>query len=611
VAGEQAEGAQPESARRADQQAAVAELGSEALEGMDLATLFDEAARLVAETLEVPMSEVLSLNEQREGFVLSAGIGWDAGLVRQAMIPMSSSFYTGFAWSSRGPTVVENYAAESRFAATPVVRDHEVVSAATVIIGRRGHPYGLLSALSTSQVEFAAYDVNFLTSVAHVLANAIQRKAAEEQIRHQALHDPLTELPNRTLLLDRLEHWSERAERTGERAAVIFIDLDLFKRVNDGLGHEAGDELLVKAAQRMRTAMRPTDTLARVGGDEFVLLCEDVTSEPAALKIVDRLRQVFDEPFRLNGGERELSASIGVVHGSPGSSPAHLLRDADSAMYRAKEQGGGRFEVFDEAMRERTENWTQTEQRLRTALDGDELYNVYQPIVSLGGGVIGFEALARWDDPERGQVPPSEFIPVAEQSGLIVPLGREVLRRACAAASTWESSIEAGKPPIVSVNLSPRQVASPDLVGSVADLLEETGLAPERLNLEITESVLIQNTDQALATLHELKDLGVGLMLDDFGTGYSSLGYVKRFPLDVLKIDRTFIDGIARTEDKAIISAVVSMGDALGMKVVAEGVETSDQARLLGSLGCELAQGYLFARPVRSDEVAGLLNDEL
>jgi diguanylate cyclase (GGDEF)-like protein len=596
-----------ERARRARQQAAVAELGAEALEGMDLGALFDQAARLVVDTVGVELSEVLCLNEQREGFVLRAGIGWEPGLVRQVTIPMSSSFYTGFAWSSRAPAVVEDYETETRFRPTQVVRDHGVVSSATVIIGRRGHPYGLLSALSSTSPGFAEDDINFLKSLANVLANAIQRKAAEEEIRHQALHDPLTGLPNRTLLLDRLEHWSQGAEQSGERAAVIFVDIDLFKRVNDGLGHEAGDELLIAAGQRMRDAMRPTDTLARVGGDEFILFCEDVESEPAALKIVDRLLEAFGEPFCLQGAKCELTASIGVVHGSPGSSPAHLLRDADAAMYRAKERGRGRFEVFDEAMRERTENWSETEHALRHALERDELYNVYQPIVSLTGGVIGFEALVRWSHPERGVICPGEFIPVAEQSGLILPLGREVLRRACTSACTWEAPEGIDRRPLVTVNLSPRQVASADLVRSVAEILEETGLDPGRLNLEITETVLIQNTDQALSTLRELKGLGVRLILDDFGTGYSSLGYVKRFPLDVLKIDRSFISGIGHSEDRAIVSAVVSMGAALGMEVVAEGVETSDQARQLESLGCELAQGFHFAHPVGPDEVAGLL----
>jgi diguanylate cyclase (GGDEF)-like protein len=521
---------------------------------------------------------------------------------------MSTSFYTGFAWSSRGATIVEDYEAESRFQRTAVAAEHEVVGSASVIIGRRGHPFGLLSALSTERHKFASDDVNFLKALANVLANAIQRKAAEESIRHQALHDPLTGLPNRTLLLDRLAHWGERADRSGSRAGVIFIDLDLFKLVNDALGHEGGDEVLVEATQRMHQAMRPMDTLARVGGDEFVLLCEDIASEPDALKIVERLLAAFEEPFKVAGAERQLSASIGIVLGPAGSSPTDLLRDADAAMYSAKEQGGGRFELFDEAMRERSAQWSRTESELRQGLQRGELFNAYQPIVSLATGVIGFEALVRWTHPERGQVLPGEFIPVAEQSGLIVPLGRSVLEEACRAAVSWPSVGEDAPAPIVTVNLSPRQVASPGLVESVAEVLAETGLDPSRLKLEITEMVLIRNTERALDTLKELKSLGVGLILDDFGTGYSSLGYVKRFPIDVLKIDRSFINGMSRdSQNSAIVSAVLSMGEALGLEVVAEGVETCDQARQLESLGCRLAQGFLFARPDTAEAAANLL----
>jgi predicted signal transduction protein with EAL and GGDEF domain len=349
--------------------------------------------------------------------------------------------------------------------------------------------------------------------------------------------------------------------------------------------------------------IRPTDTVARVGGDEFVLLCEDIPSEPAALEVVERIVDALEVPFCLDEGRRHVTVSIGIALASAGDTAKALLRDADAAMYRAKERGRARFELFDEEMRERTRSWLETERNLRTAIERHEIYNVYQPMVAADGATIGYEALVRWQHPQRGTVAPAEFIPVAEQSGLIVALGRLVLEQACRDAARWPSG-DASPPPGVSVNLSSRQVADSALVATVRDILEGTGLGPERLNLEITESVLIEDTERAQATLQELKALGVSIVLDDFGTGYSSLGYVKRFPIDVLKIDRSFVDGLASGDpNSAIVSAVISMGRALDIDVVAEGVETHQQAQHLRSLGCRFAQGFLFARPMSADAV--------
>jgi diguanylate cyclase (GGDEF)-like protein len=592
---------------RARQQATVAELGVKALEGAELGELVDETATRIAEVLEVEMSEVLRRDDQLEGLILHAGVGWGPGLLRQATAPLSSTYYTGFVWSSRTRVAVSDFEQETRFSPTPLLQEHGVVSVATVHIGRRGHPFGLLGALSTSPREFTEDDLNFLTAVANVLAHAIERRNSEERIRHQALHDPLTGLPNRTLLLDRLNHWLERADRSGGRGAVLFCDLDRFKLVNDGLGHDVGDQLLLAVAERLEASVRPTDTVARVGGDEFVLFCEDIPSEPAALEVVERLMAGLEEPFCLDDGERHVTVSVGIALATPGDTAGALLRDADAAMYRAKERGRARFELFDAAMRDRTRAWIETERDLRAAIEGGELYNVYQPVVSASGRTIGFEALVRWSHPQRGTISPAEFIPVAEQSGLIVPVGRIVLEQACRDAVSWPRE-EGSDSLSVSVNLSPRQVADPTLVGTVAGTLERSGLAPQRLNLEITETVLIENTELALATLEKLKALGTSIVLDDFGTGYSSLGYVKRFPIDVLKIDRSFVDGLGEGgRDSAIVNAVVSMGRALDMQVVAEGVETPEQARRLINMGCQLAQGFLYARPMDADAVPAYL----
>jgi diguanylate cyclase (GGDEF)-like protein len=595
---------------RAAQQAAVARLGGQALEGMDLGPLIDEAATTVARTLDVEISEVLERSEERDSLILRAGVGWKPGFLRRAVAPIGSAYYTGFTWGSLGHVVVEDFAADRRFKPTVLLSDHGVVSGASVIIGRPGHPFGLLGAFSTARRDFEVEDIDFLKAVANVIANAIQRKKAEEEIRHQALHDPLTGLPNRTLLLERLNHWLDRAKRSEERGAVMFLDLDHFKMVNDGLGHNIGDRLLLQVAERLEKLMRPTDTVARVGGDEFVLFCEDIGSERSALLLVERLLAGLHAPFDLGDCERHMTASIGIVFAPRESTPEALVRDADAAMYRAKERGRARFELFDEAMRERSRRWLETESELRRAMERDELHNLYQPVVATSGPLIGFEVLVRWEHPERGTVLPADFIPIAEDCGLIIPLGRKVLHEACLEAATWPAVGPDGGALSVNINLSPRQVAHPNLVGTVAEALEQSGLDPSRVNLEITETVLIQDTDTALETLQALKALGVGLVLDDFGTGYSSLGHVKRFPIDVLKIDRSFVSGLGQdAEDDAIVSAVLSMGRALGVEVVAEGVETVGQARHLRSLGCTLAQGFLFARPLSPDAVQELLEE--
>jgi diguanylate cyclase (GGDEF)-like protein len=486
-----------------------------------------------------------------------------------------------------------------------------VVSGVSVTLGGKRAPFGILGAHTASQRTFRADEVDFLQAIANVLAEAIVRQSAESSVRHQALHDPLTGLPNRSLLLDRLNHWAARAGRDRSTAAVLFVDLDNFKVINDALGHDSGDRLLCGVADRLRHELRPSDTIARVGGDEFVVFCEDVVSEREALAMVDRLVRALDAPFDLGGQTQHATASIGIALGDAHTEPEVLVRNADAAMYRAKERGRARYELFDEEMRERSVSWLETEGELRQAIERGELRNLYQPIVSpKRGRILGFEALVRWQHPERGVVSPADFIPVAEQSGLIVPLGQLVLEQACAEAVRWNRN-RAGREPLrVAVNFSPRQLSHPKAVDSVVETLERTGLAADLLCVEITESALVDDA-AAIPTLSRLKEIGVRLALDDFGTGYSSLTYVRRFPIDTLKIDRSFIDGIVgSSEDEAIVTAVLSMGRALGVHVVAEGVETEEQAERLRTLGCKLAQGYLFSRPVGPDAVDALLAAE-
>src|SRR4051812_40787345 len=598
-----------EAAQRTAQQAAVAALGVAALEGTEVTSLMDEAVGLVARTLDVDFCELLELTDDREALKLAAGAGWQPGLVRTALMPLGSEFHAGFTWGSRGRILVEDFAAEKRFRPTALLRDHEVASGISVTLGGKRTPLGVLGAHTAKKRSFRPDEVDFLQAIANVLAEAIVRQSAESRVRHQALHDPLTGLPNRSLLLDRLNHWATRAGRDRSTAAVLFVDLDNFKVINDALGHDQGDRLLCAVADRLVSELRPSDTIARVGGDEFVVFCEDVASEHEALAMVDRLVHALDAPFDLAGQAQHATASVGIALSDGSTDPEILIRNADAAMYRAKERGRARFELFDDEMRRRSITWLETESELRRALANEELRNVYQPIVSPTSGlIVGFEALVRWHHPERGVISPVDFIPVAEQSGLIVPLGRAVLERACAEAVGWNAARDGREPLRVAVNFSPRQLSHPRALETVTAVLEDTGLPAELLCVEITESALVDDAAATLGTLNRLKELGVTLALDDFGTGYSSLTYVRRFPIDTLKIDRSFIDGIVgSSEDEAIVTAVLSMGRALGVGVVAEGVETEEQAARLRKLGCTLAQGYLFSRPIDPVAVRALL----
>jgi diguanylate cyclase (GGDEF)-like protein/PAS domain S-box-containing protein len=432
------------------------------------------------------------------------------------------------------------------------------------------------------------------------------RHVAEQRLEHLALHDPLTDLPNRALFLDRLEHALTRSRRADSSLAVFFCDVDDFKDVNDSLGHDVGDELLVALPPRLRAALRAEDTVARFGGDEFVILCEDLAAEADAIHIAERIADAFGVPIELDGRPHHLSVSVGVVFARDGeASASEVLRDADAAMYRAKGRGKGRFELFDAEMRASLVTRLETESDLRRALERQELRLHFQPVMALAsdGGhdcrFVGAEALVRWQHPQRGLLAPAEFVGIAEDSGLIAPLGAWVLAAACRQAAAWGGGRR------VSVNLSPRQLSHSDVPELVEQVLEQTGVEPGCVELEITENALMEHSVSALETLRRLKAMGVRLVLDDFGTGWSSLAYLKRFPIDGLKIDREFVAGLGSSaEDTAIVAAVLSMADALGLEVVAEGVETEAQLDWLRERGCAFAQGYLLGRPAPAEELA-------
>ncbi|WP_433043791.1 putative bifunctional diguanylate cyclase/phosphodiesterase [Dactylosporangium sp. CS-033363] len=442
------------------------------------------------------------------------------------------------------------------------------------------------------------------------------RKELEEELTRQAFADALTGMPNRALFRDRIEHAIARNRRCGGRITLLLVDLDDFKLVNDSLGHTAGDQLIATTALRLHQQLRAADTLARLGGDEFAVLVEDV-SEVEAMDLAERLLAAIRRPLRLGNRDVVCSASIGVAtakagDGEDGPDPGELLRNADLAMYAAKAAGRDRYALFDPAMYAGILREAEDRAELEHALARDEFVVHYQPIVDLPTSrLIGVEALVRWQHPERGLLGPMTFIPLAESTGLIVPLGRWVLRQACEQLAAWRDEFPAAAAIRVNVNLSARQFQHEGLVEEVAGILAETGVDPHQIVLEITESLLMQDTDTTIETLDRLKALGVRLAIDDFGTGYSSLSYLKRFPVDILKIDRSFVDGINAEQggDATLAEAVVQLGRALQLQTVAEGIETAEQWSTLQDLGCEFGQGYLFARPGAAESISEILSD--
>ena len=446
-------------------------------------------------------------------------------------------------------------------------------------------------------------------SLAIVDRSEAARRAALRE--HEASHDPLTGLPNRTLFLDRLEHALARARRSMRPLAVVFLDLDDFKLINDTRGHDVGDLMLVALTPKLASALRPGDTIARFGGDEFVVLCEDLTGEADAIGIATRIAEASSAPVRVGGVEHTITVSAGVaLVGDPATaSPAGLLRDADAAMYRAKAGGKGRVAMFDEGMRARLIERVAIESSLRKALDRDELRVFYQPVMSLRDNrIVSVEALLRWQHPHRGLLEPGAFIAVAESSGLIVRIGEWVMEQACLQAVAWQAAAPDAEPIHVSVNVSAQQLIRSDVASSVARVLDVTGLEPGLLDLEITEAMLLRDVDSSASALQNLKRLGVRLVLDDFGTGYSSLSFLKRLTIDALKIDRSFIENLGEEEENGmIIGAVLSMANALDIDVTAEGVETGAQLARLRTHGCDSVQGFLFSRPAPAEKISTLI----
>jgi diguanylate cyclase (GGDEF)-like protein/PAS domain S-box-containing protein len=448
------------------------------------------------------------------------------------------------------------------------------------------------------------------------LADITELKEAERQIYHQAFHDTLTSLPNRALFMEHLSMAVKRAKRRDDyRFAVLYMDIDRFKLVNDSLGHSVGDRLIKAFANRIQESLRDIDTLGRFGGDEFVILLEDIENYEYASGVADRLQQELKRPFMVEGKEVFAPASFGVVLNTRDyDEPEDIIRDADAAMYHAKENGKAQYKIFDKTLHKKALHLLERETDLRKAIHRDEFENHYQPIVDLQtSSLVGFESLIRWNHPQLGLIYPDSFISIAEETGLIVPMTQLIAQKACDDLCHWQDQLQNELKLTMNINLSSKHFLSPTLLDDIKEILNKTGMPPEQLKLEITETALMEDADETIRLVHHLKDLGLKLVIDDFGTGYSSLSYLQRLPIDTLKVDRSFVSRIQSEPDgnRNIVEAIISLAHRLDMIVVAEGVETEKQLAILQEMNCQLGQGYLFSKPLSKPKVDELIKNIL
>jgi PAS domain S-box-containing protein len=530
---------------------------------------------------------------------------------------------------SREPAWITDVTDDANFPRGPWARQAGLRAAFAFPVISRNEVAAILEFFSETVSDPKVALIRIMSQIGNVLGRVVERVRAAETLLHDAFHDPLTALPNRALFLDRLERAIVRADRHSDyQFAVLFIDIDRFKIVNDSLGHPAGDDLLIQVSERILSCLRlqdvvsrpipgsawkaKDDTLARLGGDEFTILLDDIRDPSDSVRVAERIQNSFAEPFVIRNQDVFATASIGITANSGHAVAVDVLRDADTAMYRAKLLGGARCEVFDQAMHEHSVNRLNLETDLRRALERKEFRVFYQPIIALRtGNISGFEALVRWQRSDNKLVPPAAFIGVAEETGLIVAIGKWVLKTACEQAHQWHLASPREVPLTMSVNISARQFLQDDLVTQVEEILRETQVEPTAINLEVTENVAMGDAERTIRVVHELKKLGLRFSIDDFGTGYSSLSYLGRFPMDTLKIDRSFVSNLkSNPENHEIIRTIVGLARNLGMDVVAEGTETLEEITYLKTLDCEFAQGYFFSKPVDSAAAQALLRED-
>ena len=598
--------------RQATQHSLLAHFGQFALENPPLSDLTVQAIEVVRRGLGIELCRLLRTGPDDQTLIHAAGSGWDESWVDAQRFDVVVETENRFVLGTRESIVVSDYGSESRFRASPIQQTHGVRSAVEVLICGASGTYGVVGAYAPEPGRFDDDSANFMQNVSNTLAAFIERKATEDRLSYMAQFDSLTGLPNRSMYLDRLGHTLIEAARDRLPVAVLFVDVDRFKNVNDTLGHSAGDTLLVKIAERLQASVRLGDTIGRLSGDEFAVAVAHLAREDHAGVVAQKIVSSLAMPFLIDGHSVYVSASVGIsVYPSDGTEPDVLVKNADTAMYRVKQSGRNAYQFYLPQMQARAAERLRLESQLRGALDRDEYELYYQPKINLQTGLIsGLEALLRWQSPDRGLVQPGEFISVLEDAGLIIPVGEWVIATVCAQIRRWQST-GAVVPP-VAVNLSARQFRQQRLDAVIGRIVTESRIDPRLLEFELTESILMTDAESAVETLRQIKARGIRLALDDFGTGYSSLSYLKRFPLDALKIDRAFIRDVTENpDDVSIVVAIINLARSLRLHVIAEGVETQEQLEFLRRHGCDEAQGYYIARPMDVAAISRVLGAEV